>query len=70
MAVIGLSLGFLNSFVALFFASCIALIYSLFVIARKKEPLIPFGPFIIIGAMLVVHFTEYINEFLIGLLTI
>lgn len=68
MAVIGLALGLLNSFIGLFFAAVIGLIFSLIIIKKNKEGIIPFGPFILIGALLVVYFssiiTPYINELL------
>ncbi len=66
MAVIGLTLGILNSFVALFFASVIALIFSLITLSRHKDGVIPYGPFLIIGCAIVIYFgniiTPYIND--------
>lgn len=70
MAVVGLTLGFLNSFVALFISACIALVYSLFVIKRNKNGMIPFGPFIIIGAIIVLCLTDYLDPFLIEFLSL
>jgi prepilin signal peptidase PulO-like enzyme (type II secretory pathway) len=64
MGVLGLSLGLINSFIALFFASVIALIFSIITISRNKEGIIPFGPFLIIGAMLVVYFSTYITPYI------
>lgn len=61
MAVLSLSLGLINSFIALFFASILGLIFSLIFIKKNKEGLIPFGPFLIIGSLLVVYFLNYIN---------
>ena len=68
MAVMGLALGLVNSLVALFFASMIALVFSLLTLRRNKEGIIPFGPFIIIGSMLVVYFSSYITPYLEKLL--
>lgn len=68
MAVIALSLGIINSFIALFFAALIGLVFSLIIIRKNKEGIIPFGPFLLIGALLVIYFssliTPYINELL------
>ena len=67
MGVIGLALGFLNSFVALFIASVIGLIFSFITIKRNKEGIIPFGPFIIIGALIVLYFSNIIDSFIFNL---
>ena len=70
MAVIGLAMGFLNSFISLFVSSCIALIYSLIIMSRNKDGMIPFGPFIIFGTMIVLFLLDYINPFLIKFLSL
>lgn len=70
MAVIGLTMGFLNSFVSLFISSCIALVYSLIIMSRNKDGMIPFGPFIIIGTMVVLFLLDYIDPFLIEFLSL
>ena len=64
MGVLALALGLINSFVALFFGSVLGLIFSLIFIKKNKEGIIPFGPFLIIGSLLVVYFSSYI-EFII-----
>ena len=61
MAVIGLALGIINSFIGLFFAAVLGLIFSLIVMSKNKEHIIPFGPFIVMGALLVIYFSPYIN---------
>ncbi len=61
MAVLGLSLGLINSFISLFFAALIALIFSLITLKKNKEHIIPFGPFLIIGALIVIYFSPIIN---------
>ena len=68
MAVIGLALGWLNSLVTLVFASVIGLIFSLIIIKRNKEGIIPFGPFLIIGSLLVIYLSFIINPYLQSLL--
>ena len=69
MAVLGLALGLLNSFVSLFVSSCIALVYSLIVLSKNKEGIIPFGPFLIMGAMIVISLSNYIEPFLMKFLS-
>ena len=64
MAVLGLSLGLLNSFVALFFAALIGLIFSLIMNKKFKDGLIPFGPFLVMGALLVVYLSPIITPYL------
>ena len=64
MGVIGLSLGLLNSFVALFFAALTGLIYSIIALRKNPEGLIPFGPFIVIGALLVIYLSPIITPYL------
>lgn len=64
MAIIGLSVGLLNSFVALFFGSLTGLIFALFTLKKNKEGLIPFGPFLLIGALIVVYLSNYITPYL------
>lgn len=68
MAVIGIALGIINSFVALFFAAVLGLIFSLIIMYKNKDHLIPFGPFILMGALLVVYFSNYINPLIEKLL--
>jgi prepilin signal peptidase PulO-like enzyme (type II secretory pathway) len=65
MAVIALALGVFNSFLVLFFASIIAWIFSLITIKRNKEVIIPFGPFLLIGALILIYFGSIINPFVI-----
>ena len=64
MAVIGLALGLINSFAALFFASVIALIFSLITLSKHKDGVIPFGPFLLIGALIMMYFGSIIGPFL------
>ena len=64
MGVLGLSLGLLNSFVALFFAAVTGLLFSLLTFRKNKDGLIPFGPFLIIGALLVVYLSPIITPYL------
>ena len=70
MAVIGLALGIFNSFVTLFFASVIALIFSLITIKKHEDGVIPFGPFIIFGAMLLIYFGNIITPYLTELFSL
>ena len=61
MAVIGLSLGLVNSFIALFFAAVLGLLFSLITMVKNKDHMIPFGPFLLIGALLVIYLSNYIT---------
>ena len=61
MGVIALGLGLINSFMSLFFAAVIGLIFSLITLKKNKEGIIPFGPFLIIGALIMVYLMDYIN---------
>lgn len=64
MGIIGLALGLMNSFVSLFFGALTGLIYSLFTLKKNKEGLIPFGPFLIIGSLIVIYLSKYITPYL------
>ncbi len=70
MAVIGLALGLLNSFIGLFFAAFIGLIFSLITIKKNKEGIIPFGPFILIGALIVIYLSNIITPYINSLLSL
>lgn len=67
MAVITLGLGLLNSVIALFFAACTALIFTFFTYKRFKDGLIPFGPFLLIGCLIMVFAQSYITPYIIDL---
>lgn len=69
MGVLGISCGLFNSFIALFLASVIALIYSLITMKRNREALVPYGPFLILGSLLVVYLSNSLVAFLVGLFT-
>ncbi len=70
MGVIALGLGIVNSFVTLFIGSLVGLIFSIISIKKNKEGIIPFGPFLLIGAMITIYFsnviTPLIDKFIIG----
>lgn len=53
MLLVGMSLGFLNSLLALFLSSIIALCAHLILREKYNEGLIPFGPFLLLGTMMV-----------------
>ena len=67
MAVIGLALGILYSFVALFLGSVIGLICSLITIKKNKDGIIPFGPYLIMGALIANYLFVVIDEAFSGL---
>ncbi len=61
MAIIALALGAINSFVALFIGSVVGLIFSLIISKKNKEGIIPFGPFLLIGALMTLYFSNIIT---------
>lgn len=52
MSLIGLSLGIINGITSLLISSSLALIASLVILKKNDEHIVPFGPFIIIGAII------------------
>ena len=60
--VIGLSLGVYPSMISLLIASVVALIYSFIILKNKKDALIPFGPFLIGGAVIVLYFISFFKN--------
>ena len=68
MGVVSIYLGIINSFVCLFVASVLGLIFSYVTISKNKEGIIPFGPFILISTLLVIYFSEFINNFISNIL--
>ena len=64
MAIFGLVLGYINSLVSIALASFIGLPITLFLMKAKKGEEIPFGPFLVVGA-LILFFTKFnITSFL------
>ncbi len=57
MFLVGLTLNPMLAIIVLFLASIIALPVSLIILIKNKEHVIPFGPFIILG-LLIVNFTK------------
>ena len=58
MLLVGISLGLINSFVALFFASLLALVSALILNEKYNDNLIPFGPFIILATIMVFSLSQ------------
>jgi len=52
VSVLGMMLGLINAITRLIFASCLALIASLIIMKKNKEGIVPFGPFLIIGGII------------------
>ncbi|MGM9875059.1 MAG: prepilin peptidase [Bacilli bacterium] len=61
MAIIALAIGSINSFVALFIGSVVGLLFSLIVSRKNKDGIIPFGPFLLIGALMTLYFSNIIS---------
>jgi leader peptidase (prepilin peptidase)/N-methyltransferase len=70
MGVIGTALGLIYSFVTLFFASVIALIFSLINMKKHPDGVIPYGPFLLIGALIVIYFSSILYPYLDKLLSL
>ncbi len=70
MGIIALALGVINSFVSLFLGSLVGLIFSLIISKKNKEGIIPFGPFLLIGALMTLYFSDIITPFITSYLTI
>lgn len=68
MGVIGIALGVFNSFVSLFISAFIGLIFSLITQRKNKEGIIPFGPFILIGSLIVMYFSNILDTFIWNLI--
>jgi len=52
VALIGMSLGIINAITSLIISSVLALISSLVLMKKNEEKLIPFGPFLLIGTII------------------
>lgn len=64
MGIVGLSIGIMNSLVSLFIASVVGLLFSFIITKKNKEGIIPFGPFLLIGALITLYFIDVITPFL------
>lgn len=58
MAMLGLSIGLIPSLFALFFGSFIALPFAIYEMVAKKDEIVAFGPFLILGAMIIMYFYD------------
>lgn len=70
MAVIGASVGLFNSFISLFLASFAALIFSIITMKKNKSGIVPFGPFLLIGALIMIYLSNIITPFIYDLFSI
>ena len=64
MGLIGATLGFVPSLICLFISSIMGLIFSLFAHSDDKSHIIPFGPFLLISAIVCFYFSNYIEYFI------
>ena len=64
MFVIGIVLHPFLGLLVIFIASILALPMSLILIIKNKKNLIPFGPFLILGAMILIYFGSIITPFI------
>ncbi len=68
MGVIAIALGIMNSFFALFLAAVIGLIYSFFISRINKDGIIPFGPFLLISALITIYFGDFFLKIISSIL--
>lgn len=66
MAVIGLTVGYLNSILVFVFSAFLALPFALLCLMKKKEHVIPYGPFIALSFTILyflqINFNDFINN--------
>lgn len=70
VALIGISLGFVPSLISIFLASIFGLIFSLLSKSDDKNGIVPFGPFLLIGALICFYFSEPLKYLLDKVLNI
>lgn len=70
ISLIGLSIGFIPSLFAMFIASITGLIYALISKSDNKSGIIPFGPFLLLGAILCLYFSESLKYLIENILNI
>lgn len=64
MLVLGMTLPLIMSIFSLFIASCIALPISIIILYKSKDNVIPFGPFLVAGNLLVMFLKLDVIEFI------
>ena len=69
MFIFGLIIGWKMSILSIFMAAFIALPYSLFILKKHKEHILPFGPFLC-AAVLIIYFLQINFDMVINLLTL
>ena len=70
MGVIGATIGFIPSLITLFISSVLGLIFSALATSDDKTHIVPFGPFLLISAILCFYFSGYIDYFIETILRI
>ncbi|MEK6715703.1 MAG: prepilin peptidase [Candidatus Omnitrophota bacterium] len=66
MAAVGAFLGWALALIAFFTAPFFGLIYGIFILVKKKSHLVPYGPFLSLGAVIALLFGKKILSFLVG----
>lgn len=64
MGVIGMAVGFIQSFFVLFIASVSGLLFAIITMKKRSNGIIPFGPFLLLGALLVLYLKDTIDLFI------
>ncbi len=64
VGVIGCTIGLLPSLFSLFIAAVLGLIFALFAKSDNKTGIIPFGPFLLLSAILCLYFSETLEYFI------
>lgn len=70
VSLIGISLGFVPSLISIFLASIFGLIFALISKSDNKSGIVPFGPFLLIGALICFYLSEPLKYILDRVLNI
>ena len=58
MALVGFTIGIIPSLFAVFFASLLALPFAIYEMVTNKDQIVAFGPYLFLGAMIIMYFYE------------
>ncbi len=64
VGLIGVSIGLVPGLFAIFIASIFGLIFALFSKSDNKNGIVPFGPFLLLGSIICLYFSQYLSYFI------